>query len=106
VGLDISKDGSIVITTSQGRKNAGGGNAVNIFRVSYAEPEPQPEQYVDESLEEDTAIEDRMDNQETDDSLTEHPDKDENDYILWIIAGGIALIILIMIISHFIRRKK
>ena len=106
VGLDISKDGSIVITTSQGRKNAGGGNAVNIFRVSYAEPEPQQEQYVDESLEEDTAIEDRMDNQETDDSLTEHSDKDENDYILWIIAGGIALIILIMIISHFIRRKK
>ena len=43
VGLDISKDGSILIVTSQGRTN-GGGNAVNIFHADYAEPEivPQP----------------------------------------------------------------
>jgi len=41
VGLDISRDGSVVITTSQGRSN-GGGNAVNVFRVTYAEPEPDP----------------------------------------------------------------
>ena len=39
VGLDISSDGSVVITTSQGRSN-GGGNAVKVFRVTYAEPEP------------------------------------------------------------------
>lgn len=43
VGLDISKDGSMVITTSQGRTN-GGGNAVNVFSVSYREPEPCPQE--------------------------------------------------------------
>ena len=39
VGLDISNDGRYVIVTSQGRGNAGG-NAVNIYEVEYAEPEP------------------------------------------------------------------
>ena len=34
VGLDISKDGRYIFTTSQGR-SGGGGNAVNIFRVDY-----------------------------------------------------------------------
>ena len=42
VGLDVSPDGSMVVTTSQGRKGHGGGNAVNFFEVKYAEPEPQP----------------------------------------------------------------
>lgn len=37
VGLDISKDGRYIFTTSQGR-SGGGGNAVNIFRVDYANP--------------------------------------------------------------------
>ncbi len=41
VGLDISKDGSTIIVTSQGRTN-GGGNAVNIFHADYAEPETPP----------------------------------------------------------------
>ena len=39
VGLDISNDGRFVIVTSQGRENKGG-NAVNIYEVEYAEPEP------------------------------------------------------------------
>lgn len=39
VGLDISRDGSKVIVTSQGRQGCGG-NAVNIVEVTYAEPEP------------------------------------------------------------------
>ena len=39
VGLDISRDGQWVIVTSQGRKN-GGGNAVNVYKVEYATPEP------------------------------------------------------------------
>lgn len=41
VGLDISKDGQTVITTSQGRSN-GGGNAVNIFAVRYADSSEVP----------------------------------------------------------------
>ncbi len=39
VGLDISNDGRFVIVTSQGRGHQGG-NAVNIYEVKYAEPEP------------------------------------------------------------------
>lgn len=39
VGLDISDDGRTVYTTSQGRRN-GGGNAVDIYEVTYAEEEP------------------------------------------------------------------
>ena len=38
VGLDISKDGRYVIVTSQGRRDKGG-NAVNIYEVTYREPE-------------------------------------------------------------------
>lgn len=40
VGLDISPDGRMVVTTSQGRKGAGGGNAVDFFKIDYAEAEP------------------------------------------------------------------
>lgn len=42
VGLDISADGSRVYTTSQGKKGRGGGNAVDIFSVTYPEPEIAP----------------------------------------------------------------
>lgn len=41
VGLDVSPDGSMVVVTSQGRKGYGG-NAVNIFDVTYAVPEHGP----------------------------------------------------------------
>lgn len=39
VGMDISDDGRYVYTTSQGRSHCGG-NAVDIYEVTYAEPEP------------------------------------------------------------------
>ena len=39
VGLDVSSDGKCLILTSQGRRNMGG-NAVNLVKVDYAEPEP------------------------------------------------------------------
>lgn len=35
VGLDVSKDGKYVFTTAQGKSNKGGGNAVDIFKVTY-----------------------------------------------------------------------
>ena len=35
VGLDISKDGKYVFTTAQGHSGIGGGNAVDIFKVTY-----------------------------------------------------------------------
>lgn len=39
VGMDISDDGHYIYTTSQGRSNMGG-NAVDIYEVTYAETEP------------------------------------------------------------------
>ena len=49
VGLDISEDGKYVIVTSQGRRDRGG-NAVNIYRVDYAEPEEWPAGEIDASM--------------------------------------------------------
>ncbi len=43
VGLDVSEDGRYVFLTSQGRSKRGG-NAVDIYEVEYAEPEPAAEQ--------------------------------------------------------------
>ena len=42
VGLDVSPDGRYVVTTSQGRKGQGGGNAVDFYEVDYVTPEPAP----------------------------------------------------------------
>lgn len=39
VGLDISPDGRQLVSTSQGRRGLGGGNAVDFFEVEYAVPE-------------------------------------------------------------------
>jgi DNA-binding beta-propeller fold protein YncE len=35
VGLDVSKDGKYVFTTAQGHSGKGGGNAVDIFKITY-----------------------------------------------------------------------
>ena len=43
VGLDLSKDGNLLIATSQGRQGQGG-NAVNLFSVTYANSEIEAEQ--------------------------------------------------------------
>lgn len=48
VGLDVSKDGKYVLVTSQGRSHFGG-NALNIYEVTYSTPEkalPSPEDSV------------------------------------------------------------
>ncbi len=113
VGLDISKDGSVVIVTSQGRKNAGGGNAVNIYNISYAEPEPVPEPYVDEAEEEST--EEGVGNADEDgegEDKGESVDK-EGDSPWWsfvqeepLIVAGAAVLLLLAIIGIIVRRKK
>jgi len=38
VGLHLSQDGNLLVTTSQGREGQGG-NAINLFKVEYAQPE-------------------------------------------------------------------
>ena len=49
VGLDVSPDGKYVVTTSQGRKGRGGGNAVDFFEIQYRDPEPAPLVITEES---------------------------------------------------------
>lgn len=62
VGLDISPDGSMIVTTSQGRSGKGGGNAVNFFSVEYKDPEPLP---VLNQVEEDTVKDALIDGETT-----------------------------------------
>lgn len=100
VGLDISDDGSIVIVTSQGHSGSGGGNAVNIYSVEYAEAEvaPKPAEPVAE-VEEVT---------ETDTVASPDPAKDKTSSIpsptilLWV--AGISM--LIMLILIFIQKHR
>lgn len=51
VGLDISPDGTLLVTTSQGRKGVvQSGNAVDFYRIDYAEPEPDLSKQFEEML--------------------------------------------------------
>lgn len=105
VGLDISKDGSTVITTSQGRKNQGGGNAVNIFHISYADPEP----VIDTNSE---ILEKEMDDSTTTISDSTSTDQDQNKsnsksfFSLKKIVLGIGIIILFFLFMFLISKKS
>lgn len=111
VGLAISDDGAIVITTSQGRKDHGGGNAVNIFRVDYAEPEPAPQPYVGE--EQQGQEQEQQDNpgmtndDATADSLQPtQAERQADDNWPWYAAGGAALLIVMLIIALITKRHR
>lgn len=98
VGLDISPDGSMIVTTSQGRKGKGGGNAVNFFKVEYKDPEPvlnQVEEYIGK---------DTINEEET--SQKEIGGGSGMEVLVWI---GIGLaIVCVVIIAFFLlhRRQK
>lgn len=102
VGLDISKDGSIVIITSQGRKGAGGGNAVNIFSVQYAEPEPAPEPYVENDEAVENSENNEMDGEETERKETAVGDWITSPYVL----GCIGFLLLLAIVLIILKRKR
>ncbi|MCR4613992.1 MAG: hypothetical protein K5778_08315 [Bacteroidaceae bacterium] len=97
VGLDISDDGSIVIVTSQGHSGSGGGNAVNIYSVEYAEAEvaPKPAEPAEEVVETDTVA-------------TPAPAKEKTSSIpsptilLWV--AGISMVIMLILI--FIQKHR
>lgn len=103
VGLHISSDGSFVVVTSQARSGLGG-NAVNLYKVEYAEPEvstdPTPVVPVDEN----------GDSIQTDSiassgnmipTINAHWAKEN----MWYLVGGVlALIIFVAFLSS--RRKK
>ncbi len=98
VGLDLSRDGKYVIVTSQG-KRGGGGNAVNIYSVEYAEPEPvaaAPEMpaTATDSVAADSTI--------TDSKVTVVEGIDSK----WLYIGGGALMLLILLALIMRRRKK
>ena len=103
VGLHISSDGSFVVVTSQARSGLGG-NAVNLYKVDYADPEvstdPAPVVPTDEngdSIQADSIAGGGIDLPSINADWAK-----EN---MWYLAGAaLALIILIAFISS--RRKK
>lgn len=100
VGLDISPDGSMVITTSQGR-NGVGGNAVDFFEVAYAEPEnsAEPETEAIELPAEDTAVSKA--------EVAEPVNRTEGGNAAWIISVSIAgFLILIAAFFVYFNRKN
>lgn len=79
VGLDISPDGSQVISTSQGRKGVGG-NAVNFFEIGYAEEEITIA--LPEDPESQVAEEEQPANTQEEDSTS------SSSWIVWVCIGG------------------
>lgn len=101
VGLDISPDGKTIVTTSQGRKGKGGGNAVNFFNVDY-KVEEKPEIYNEQdNIEENSIIENPID------SDSEKNDTVSKDGNLYLILGLCILGILIIAgVVYYVIKKK
>jgi DNA-binding beta-propeller fold protein YncE len=112
VGLDISNDGRFVIVTSQGRKTKGG-NAVNIYQVDYAEPEPVLEKTDGAALLEKDGN-DKLETNATDTTslASANPDNgiatrlgsDGNDHLLYYVIGGCAAALVACFL--FFRRRR
>lgn len=97
VGLDVSADGSLVILTSQGRSGVGG-NAVDIFRVTYQQPEPMPESLVnDEPAETEEIVYEEI---EACEDVIDDIEKIDWRYIL------VTVIVVIVFIIGVISRKR
>lgn len=101
VGLDISRDGQWVIVTSQGRKN-GGGNAVNIYKVEYATPEPNMNDSIPSQLSASDALDSLL--------VAEYPPTSTDSVPLWknpwvIAAAFFILILLFLLIRHLHKRS-
>ena len=99
VGLDISRDGSKVIVTSQGRKGFGG-NAVNIVEVTYATPEPDITEKPAADVESETAA------QEGDQAKTAETSSVDMRTVGYIAIGVFALIALGLIATLMMRKRR
>lgn len=103
VGLDISRDGQWVIVTSQGRKN-GGGNAVNVYKVEYATPEPN----MNDSIPAQVTQPDALDSLSLDESATS---TSGTAVPLWktpwaiAAAAAILLLLLLLLLIRLFRKK-
>ena len=104
VGLDISPDGTLLVSTSQGR-NGVGGNAVDFFEVAYAEPEEwikTPD--IEELLEEPAVSEDSVSENEIPQEVT--LPETENISIYWILFTILAVLLLFVFVLCFKKKKK
>ena len=99
VGLDISRDGSKVIVTSQGRQGCGG-NAVNIVEVTYATPEPDITEKPAAEGDAETVV------QEGDEAKTAEASSVDMKTIAYIGIGVFALIALGLIATLFMRKRR
>lgn len=100
VGLDISKDGQTVITTSQGRSN-GGGNAVNVFSVHYADSTEVPVPV--DSLE---SVEAPDAPAETGAEVGNAADQTESKNIPYGLIGGAALVAVIVPVVFYFKGRN
>ena len=95
VGLDISDDGRYIIITSQGRGNRGG-NAVDIYEVTYPEPETFTTEsepaLMPDSIETDSTATDSTALNSTTDSNTVKVNTDPP-YLTYI-GGGVAMLLI------------
>ncbi|MBQ0069132.1 MAG: beta-propeller fold lactonase family protein [Bacteroidales bacterium] len=103
VGLHISSDGSFVVVTSQARSGLGG-NAVNLYKVEYADPEvssdPTPVVPTDEdndSIQADSIASGGID-------LPSINADWAKENMWYLVGGGLALIILLAFLAS--RRKR
>lgn len=105
VGLDISPDGTLLVSTSQGRKGRGGGNAVNFFKIEYADSATEESAFkaaafVPGDNNTNAAVEE--DSQST---LKDSPEEDNGGFsALWIFI--IALAVVGIGAAIFLARKK
>lgn len=100
VGLDISPDGTQIVTTSQGRSGRGGGNAVNFFEVAYAAPEISPE-----ALPEATALDPETPADSTAVAAEAPAEEREGKSPAWYWGFGTGILI-IALLSFFIFRRR
>lgn len=96
VGLAISPDGLMMVVTSQGRKDQGGGNAINIYRIDRPD---MPAIRITEPDTADTATCDTLPTRQTSDSKQSHITRQS-------IIISIAIIAFILLIASVMVYKR
>ena len=97
VGLDVSPDGKYVVTTSQGRKGQGGGNAVDFFEIQYRDPEPLP-----------PVIKEESELPQPEEAVKQNNDKEKTEGFpagVWVCVG-LAVVALLATLVYFVLKKR
>lgn len=101
VGLDISPDGTLLASTSQGRKGSGGGNALDFFHVDYAEKEISTEPPFEANI--DTEPNELINKEADNHQVVNNGIKTT---LLWCLGIAILVLILIFLFLYGKRRKN